>query len=424
MRTKEHGLWSTVSWTIRTTLLVIALGFIFGLGFGFTHAIGNWFLSYVWLLAFLLTTVTVTAAMRRARDGRAGRVLSYVNSLLQRNHPLPQGLLAAARSERGRVGRRLEHLGELFFDGSHTFGQALERALPELPRYEARRLAAAEKTGQLPAAMKRLIERQRVQANHAADRALDRGYGWTILTIVLALYGVVGLFILPKFDEMFADWESTLPPFTVAVFRVSSHLYGWVGLIVGGIALFLFASAASTFLSLLVARRPPTAGLGRAVLAWLPPFRGILCHEQHGEALAILERSVAAGVPLDNALREVEMLPLTGGLRHGYRRWAASERRGEPIATGARRARLGRHAAQLLASAAAGGSLAEALGFLAHRSRIAAERRRTWLTSLCMPAVVLVLGSLVAMVCLALFLPLEQLLMLNLEPAARPEQWP
>lgn len=410
----------TASWGIRLVLLVIGVAIVLGLMAGLLAGLISPVVAAAWVLLSPILFAGVAGALHRVRDGRASRVLLYVNQLLRMNHPLPQGLLAAARSERGVVSRRLERLGELFFDGSHRFGEAVEMALPELPRYEARRLAVAEATGQLPAALGRLVDRHRFNADRVANRLTSHAYALGVVIAVLLMTSWLSMFVLPMFGDIFTDYETPLPRATAVIFAwITRH--GVLLQVIAALAgLYILLSTAAAILQLLVARRPPTAGLGRWALSHVPPFRKLHRDEQHAEALSLLSRSAAGGVPIDKALGEVATMSMVGPARRGFRRWAASTRRGEAIEIGARRAGLGRHGTRLVASSLRTGTLPEALDFLATRSRMAAVRRQAWIEAIGVPLLILLLGLMVGWFVYALMLPLEALITSSTETALNP----
>lgn len=270
------------------------------------------------------------------------------------------------------------------------------------PLYRAT-VAAGEGAGTLPQVLDRLaalLERQaelkgRVQAAIAYPAGLA----------VVATLAVAALmaFVVPRIAEQFTDLGQTLPLLTRIVIAVSHALAAGWWLLLALIAVGM----------LLASRALADEALRRRLDAWLLglPLVGRLLRELAAARLArTLAMMVASRLPLVDGLRLT--LPTIGNreIRARVERMAEEISEGSSLTAAMKRAAI---LPPLLVAMAAGGESAGRLDLMLEKGAEALEREFDALTrtalSLLEPAIILVMGGAVALIVLAILLPILQL---------------
>lgn len=324
---------------------------------------------------------------RTLHDDRAMFALTLAD-LLELDVPLPEavGQLARDDASPGHLRTALPGVLRALEAGSGLAGAVAGE--PAFPLSWSRCLAAAERTGSLPATLRRL-----------ATLEEERPEGFTYASMLLMLAGCVSVFtatyILPTFVALFEGMSLALPLPTrllIALVKlVRDPLVGMI-LLAAGVAAIVWR-----------------ARLKRLALR-LPGVRRIYGLGQQRTALAVLQAALPSGMPLPEALETAAMAlepsPLRGALEE-------AARTGAPLGVLALNnpqlfsPRLG----WLLAGGERQGQLTEALGVatgsLDGEYREAQERGRTLVES----GLILLLGVVVGWLVIALMTPLYQLIL-------------
>ncbi|PJG84664.1 type II secretion system F family protein [Conservatibacter flavescens] len=105
-----------------------------------------------------------------------------------------------------------------------SFAQALQHHARYLTHQERQLIQVGEMTGQLPEVCQRIAKQQ--QQNVALQRKLQKIllYPLLVLGISLLLTGLLLLFVVPQFAEMYANNQAKLPMFTLILLQISDIL--------------------------------------------------------------------------------------------------------------------------------------------------------------------------------------------------------
>lgn len=338
------------------------------------------------ILAIVIWILGLTRLSGSRRRDRSAIVLSYVEQAVRLNLQLPQMLIAAEASEPPWIAGRIRKVRHQLDRGS-TITSALGE-VPSISRRTLRLAAAAEGTGRLGPELSRLVrdEQDRHQRN-IADRAYLRAYPVAMMMVIVVILGLLMTFVMPKYKQIFLDFRIPLPSLTRAVIRFTDLFdpAGWLLLAMG---LILLAAIAQQL-------HHRTHWLG--AVRWFASNRDLadICH--------VIAQNLAAGLPLNTAIRGASDLAIGGSLRHKLRSWADGIERGLPV----------RHAAQtagmppLIAQLTTG---AEGFDFLSRYYAGKFSRLMILLRAAAIPAVVVVFGTVVAIIALTLFLPIVALI--------------
>jgi type IV pilus assembly protein PilC len=286
-------------------------------------------------------------------------------------------------------------------------GMALSDAFGDhgdlFPRVYTASLLAGERSGNLDAILRRYVSYEKIV--DTVKRKTISALVYPIILIVLAV-GLVGLIVLkvvPAFSDFYASFDAELPMSTRLIVNVSNVLQAQFGLVVAVLAITGAAFAAWV-------RQPgQRARFDRAVLAlpWVGPTIRKFTTAQMARTLATL---LGGGIPLVNAL---EVTARSVSNRYMARELDAVTQRvreGQGLAPSlAARAVVPDVALKMVEVGESTGSLQDMLTSLADFYDEEVETSVSRFVTLIEPALLVVMGIVIAGLVLSLYMPLFRL---------------
>jgi type IV pilus assembly protein PilC len=355
------------------------------------------------LFLLLLMAPMIALVVRQRRRRRAATVLGHVEMAMRLNLPLEWMLAAAAKNEPGTTRRRLERLRLLVERGTPP-AEALAGALPEMTGRDRGWIEAGGRLGDLPDVLGRIMRRQREA--FAAIRPMQMFYYWyplIVLTLLCGVWGLLAVFVYPKFVQIFRDFRVAPPRVTVWSMELVPWLWGLLWVVV------LF------WIGRMVWRRLERwRGLGMGLMDrpawWFPLTRRLVENRGMEDVCRFVADALEAGWPLDKALAEAGHLPMNAVLRGRVRRWAGAVGQGRALADAAKESRLPRLAWGMLKAGERTGDVSRTFDFLAGAYAAGSSRAMILLQGAYIPAVVLAMGVVVGFLSLAVMLSLRELI--------------
>ena len=355
--------------------------------------------------------------VRTMRKRRGAQLLSYVEQAVRLNLPLPRMLRAAEDSEGGPLRSRLRSVREAVEAGA-PLGIAMEVTVPEVPDRAVQLIKAAERLGRLPAVLRRLVLENRRPQDNATSRILSVVYPIGIMTCLIIVLGLLGIFVMPKFELIMRDYKVAMPWTT-----------RWLLVLMRELALPLVILAALALLLYVAARMwelfaPPNSRGGRwlwadAILWWVPVLHGVLRDRGLADAFGVMSQALGAGHTLDRGLMEASELRINGVLRRRLERWLVGIQRGLSSEQAARAARLPALVVGMVSTASSGGPSGgvEVYDFLARYYDSRHSRTAALLRASVGPVLAIVFGAAVALTAMGMFMPLvEMTRQLSIDP--------
>lgn len=317
--------------------------------------------------------------------------------------PLEEALRTIARqTEQEHVQRVLNSVHGAVMEG-RRLSEAMTREASSFPPLYRAMVAAGEGSGTLPQILMRLADLLERQAEVRGK--VMSALAYPIILAIVATFVVFALmvFVVPKVVEQFEDVGQTLPLLTRIVIALSDFLASWWWLLLialAGIALLIGRALRDETFRMTVDKR----------LLRLPLI-GRLLRDLHAARMArTLSTMVASRLPL------LEGLKLTTQTVHNRALRAASSDITEAIRTGGSLSAALKRAGvfpPLLVYLAASGEASGKLDVMLERAADYLEREFDTFTatalSLLEPAIIVVMGGLVALIVLAILLPILQL---------------
>ncbi|MCW1384029.1 type II secretion system inner membrane protein GspF [Novosphingobium sp. KCTC 2891] len=317
--------------------------------------------------------------------------------------PLEESLRTIARqTEKPRARAILGNVHAGIVEGL-PLAEAMRREEPSFPPVYRAMIAAGENSGSLPAIANRLADLLERQAAVRAKILAALAYPVVLSFVAIAVVAGLMISVVPRVVEQFDNASRQLPWLTRGVIAVSQVLAGWWWAI-------LLALLAATF-GFARALRDPGFRLrvDRAVLGL--PFVGRLVRDVHAAALArTLATMIEARLPLVDGLRLATRTVSNSVQRNALARITEQVRAGGSLSTALREAGT---FPPLLVYLAASGEAAGQLGLMLERAADYLEREFESFTATAMallePAIIVVMGAVVALIILAILLPILQL---------------
>ncbi len=347
--------------------------------------------------------MSLSAFGPRKLNGKALTLFTRQLATLVLVTPLEEALRTIARQTEGdHVRTILDRVHAGVVEG-RRLSESMAREAKSFPPLYRAMVAAGEGAGTLPEILERLAELMERQA--AVRSKVTSAIAYPVVLAIVATFVVMALmiFVVPKVVEQFDTVGQQLPLLTRIVIGISWFLstYWWALLIVIG----LIAIGAS------YALRDPAIRL-QFDTAWLRiPLIGRLTRDLHAARMArTLSTMVASRLPL------LEGLTLTSATIHNRALKAASDdivtavRGGGSLSAALKRTGL---FPPLLVYLTASGEASGQLDTMLERAADYLEREFDTFTSsalsLLEPAIIVVMGGIVAAIVLSILLPILQL---------------
>jgi len=317
--------------------------------------------------------------------------------------PLEEALrTVSAQAEREEVRRVLGRVHSGVVEGLRL-SDAMAREPASFPGLYRAMVAAGEASGTLPAILERLANLMERQAQVRSKVLSTLAY--PIILAIVATFVVFALmiFVVPKVVEQFQAVGQTLPFLTRVVIGISSFLAAWWWAILLAIVGFALLGAR--------ALRDESVRMKFDRFLLRIPLVGRLIRDLHAARMArTLSTMVASRLPLLEGLRLTTSTVHNRVLRAASADIAESVRIGGSLSGALRRAAI---FPPLLVYLAASGEASGKLDVMLERAADYLEREfdtfTTTALSLLEPAIIIIMGAVVALIVLSILLPILQL---------------
>jgi general secretion pathway protein F len=317
--------------------------------------------------------------------------------------PLEEALRTLSRqSEREEEQRILANVHSGVVEG-RRLADAMGREPKSFPPLYRAMVAAGESSGTLPSILERLANLLERQAQIRGKVLSTLAYPVILAFVAAFVVFALMIFVVPKVVEQFQDVGQQLPLLTRIVIGISNFLSSWWWALLIGVALAVFLGG----------RALKEEGLRMKFDAALLrlPIIGRLIRDLHAARMArTLSTMIASRLPL------LEGLTLTTNTVHNRVLRAASADIAETVRTGGSLSGAFRKAGvfpPLLVYLAASGEASGRLDMMLERAADYLEREFDAFTSTALsllePAIIIVMGAVVAVIVLSILLPILQL---------------
>ncbi len=271
------------------------------------------------------------------------------------------------------------------------------------PKMYVTSVMAGEKSGSLTEVLDRYISYQRVALSVRKKVMVSLMYPSVLMVLVALLMVFLVTYVVPTFASLYGTMQTKLPTMTVYLIAVGttarSYIVFFTGGLVGGIFLFRWWSRRDSARERIdkVKMRLPIAGE-----IWLKYQVAQLCR--------ILGTLLTGGIPLVQAMETAAESLNTPLLRRAVETAGKRVREGQPLSGSLRASKMFPGlAVDMIEVGESTGALPAMLNSVAEFFEDDVNTRMTATLSLVEPAIMIVMGSLVAFVLISLYLPIFSL---------------
>ncbi|ASD25889.1 type II secretion system inner membrane protein GspF [Brevundimonas diminuta] len=345
-----------------------------------------------------------------SKAGKAGRLSPKALALTTRQlatlisvSPLEEALRnLMLQADRPNVRRVLEGVHAGVIEGRRLSDAMGQQGAAFPPLYRAM-TAAGEQSGALQPILERLadgLERDEVMRGKVLTALV---YPCVLAVVALGVIVAMMTYIVPKVVDQFYSMGQTLPLLTRLVIGLSDLMRDWGWLM----ALILAAVVAAG----LIARRREAVRLRLDAWVLRLPLIGRLTRDLHGARMArTLSTMIAAGLPVLEGLTITARTVSNRALRRATEQMAEAVREGGGLSAAMRRAEV---FPPILVYMTASGESSGRLEPMLERAADYLEREFSNFTavmlSLLEPAIIVVMGGIVAVIVLSILLPILQI---------------
>lgn len=351
-----------------------------------------------------------SGAVAASKPGRAGRLSPKALALTTRQlatlisvSPLEEALRnLMLQADRPNVRRVLEGVHAAVIEGRRLSDAMGQQGAAFPPLYRAM-TAAGEQSGALQPILERLadgLERDEVVRGKVLTALV---YPCVLAVVALGVIVAMMTYIVPKVVDQFDSMGQTLPLLTRLIIGLSDLMRDWGWLM----ALILAAVVAAG----LIARRREAVRLRLDAWVLRLPLVGRLTRDLHGARMArTLSTMIAAGLPVLEGLTITARTVSNRALRRATEQMAEAVREGGGLSAAMRRAEV---FPPILVYMTASGESSGRLEPMLERAADYLEREFSNFTavmlSLLEPAIIVVMGGIVAVIVLSILLPILQI---------------
>ncbi len=294
----------------------------------------------------------------------------------------------------GRVRTRVQS-GDLL---SRAFAQ--EPAVPEL---YTTTLMAGEKSGNLEEVLGRYLQYQRMALSLRKKITSSLIYPAVLMTMVLAVMTFLVTYVVPQFAQLYASLDAQLPTITLVVLNLGLVVQHQFAYLAGGVVL-------AVALVVYLARQEKASLLLDGLVLRLPLLGELYWKYQVAMLCRTLSTLLQGGLPVVQGLETAATALRSPRLRQGLRATVREVREGEAVSAG-----LGRHkvvprlAVEMVEVGEGTGALPQMLASVAEFFDEDLANAMTAVLALIEPAILIVVGSVVALILISLYLPIFSL---------------
>jgi general secretion pathway protein F len=341
--------------------------------------------------------------VRKKLTGKQLTIFTRQLATLVTVSPLEESLRTIARqTEKERVREILLNVHGGVLEG-RRLSDAMGREAASFPALYRGMVSAGESSGSLPLILERLAHLLERQAQVRAKVLSALAY--PIILAIVAMFVVFALmvFVVPRVVEQFEDIGQQLPFLTRMVIGLSEFLAAWWWALALGLAIFVLVAAR--------ALRDEGLRLKADRVLLRLPLLGRLIRDLHAARMArTLSTMVASRLPLLEGLKLTTQTVHNRALRNASAEIAETVRTGGSLSGALRRAGV---FPPLLVYLAASGEASGKLDTMLERAAEYLEREFDSFTATALallePAIIVVMGAVVAVIVLSILLPILQL---------------
>ncbi|HEY7838105.1 MAG TPA: type II secretion system F family protein [Terriglobales bacterium] len=323
-------------------------------------------------------------------------------TLIKAGLPIPRALeLLETRARDERLEALLRRVRARVQAGDLLSGAFAQE--PSVPEIYTTTLMAGEKSGNLEEVLARYLQYQRMALGLRRKITSSLIYPTVLMSLVVVVLTFLVTYVVPQFAALYSSLDATLPGITLAVLNI--------GVFIRGEFFYLLGAVVAAVLALMYfGRRERVAQVIDGMVLKLPLLGDLYWKYQVAMLCRTLATLLQGGLPLVQGLETAAAALRSPRLRQGLKRTVQGVREGEAVSAG-----LGRHhvvprlAVEMIEVGEGTGALPQMLASVAEFFDEDLANAMTALLALIEPVILIVVGTVVALILISLYLPIFSL---------------
>ncbi|MFK7777765.1 MAG: type II secretion system F family protein [Gimesia sp.] len=366
------------------------------LSFGFSILL---FSLLILIFVIISSILNVSLVNKRANESE---LLWLLAICVEKNIPLAPELDTYSYTLSGKYRDKIQQLSSLLHSGF-----SLSEALSTIPGLVPQSAIVAARIGEKSNSLSIALRDSAVQTTKNLKTLSDRSnitslilYLTVVVSIQFLISGFIMYWIIPKFKKIFLDFDVELPPMTTALIEISNFIIYYFYLF-----LPLFSIPLVTLALLYIGNHFGWYNLRIPFLTgWFPRLNTPICLRQIAQSISVQQTPQIA-------LESVSEFHLWADVRKQAHSVNTRIKQGESAWDSLYESKVLTNAEAALCTAAERmGNLPYILRTLADTIELRRARKLRFLSELCKPILISLLGILVGFIVIALFMPLIKLL--------------
>lgn len=389
--------------------------FIIGLFAGVTMVFGGFVIPLSAAIA-MLGLVLIASTARRLRAERSSRLLSYLRIATTLNLPLPEFLDALHQGEGAKLAKQAGKISSSLRIGG-GLGHALFHHASEIPANQTAVIWRGETAGRLRESLDHIADQARAATRDPATTRNEVVLQYTLVVLItlLAMFSVAGVFILPKYREIFLDFESEMP--WITTFTLDAAVWMTPVFVLAALVALLWVSGWSLY-TMFHTSEAVIGPLRRLLepLWWrVPVLASSYRSRAWSDVCFAIEQAMHTGRPLPVAVDSARHPVQSGVINKRLRDFAEYLRAGQDTPDAARKANLPALIAGMLNTASASDRPDDVFAFLSRYYGQRTNPLEVILRAAWFPLATLAAAAFVGWFVLAVFYPLIALIEATLQ---------
>lgn len=323
-------------------------------------------------------------------------------TLIKAGLPIPRALeLLETRARDERLEALLRRVRTRVQAGDLLSGAFAQE--PSVPEIYTTTLMAGEKSGNLEEVLTRYLQYQRMALGLRRKLTSSLIYPAVLMGIVVVVLTFLVTYVVPQFAALYSSLDATLPTITLTVLDlgvfIRAQFFWLLAAVVVIVAGFVY-----------LGRRSGVAQFLDGVALKVPLLGDLYWKYQVAMLCRTLSTLLQGGLPVVQGLETAASALRSPRLRQGLKATVQEVREGEPVSAG-----LGRHhvvprlAVEMVEVGEGTGALPQMLASVAEFFDEDLANAMTALLALIEPAILIVVGTVVALILISLYLPIFSL---------------
>lgn len=285
-------------------------------------------------------------------------------------------------------------------------GDLLSRAWaqePSVPEIYTTTLMAGERSGNLEEVLARYLQYQRLSLGLRRKLTSSLIYPAVMFVLVVVVLVFLVTYVVPQFAALYSSLNATLPAITIVVLHIGLALQHYAGYI----ALVLLAAVLTVMYG---GRREGVARTIDGMALKLPLLGELYWKYQVAMLCRTLSTLMLGGLPVLQGLETALSALRSPKLRDGLQETMKGVREGEPVSAGlARHKVVPRLAVEMIEVGEGTGAMPQMLASVADFFDEDLANAMTALLAMIEPIILMVVGTVVALILISLYLPIFSL---------------